>query len=514
MTYERNRAISQVEGVVLASKVHLATSGAGEDSKSVKKLSDCHVTLHQLNEGDMLHEVQVIIAIAAPNRAALSKAVEEAMSTTKPFFSLRPNPGEYLAEAVKFFSITPTRDIKTPDTTWQMVSRELSLFFAPLGFRKLGGLAGTLRGASADGSYPLFFDSWGRGKIATHETWVGQTGSGKTFALNCNLTRQFIEEGIPFDLIEPMGHGKILADALGLQWIVPSPQATRLNPLDIMYPQLPEQIVHVIRLIETLLGRQLTGDQLGNHQKSLVGQALAVLYQRWGFESITSQTAPRMDNFVTVLAGMGGDKKHIRQLAKDLADEIAGLCCGSAPYAAFVNAHTNIDLSYRGKSWPRVFSFHKIAEANDDVLMALTYTQVLSAIRRDSLADDLPRIIAVDEVYRLMKHPSLLDFLIEAVKTFRTRRKKVIVIDQNMSIFMQGKARLLFENSPIKVIFNQKDGLPVFREDPAFSHYTPQHLEIIGGLRRGFFLLDVAENGIFYLFNRPSQAELNRFGST
>jgi len=41
-----------------------------------------------------------------------------------------------------------------------------------------------------------------------------------------------------------------------------------------------------------------------------------------------------------------------------------------------------------------------------------------------------------------------------------------------------------------------------------------QHLEIIGGLRRGFFLLDVAESGIFYLFNRPSQAELNRFGST
>jgi len=48
----------------------------------------------------------------------------------------------------------------------------------------------------------------------------------------------------------------------------PSPQATQLNPLDIMYPELPEQIVHVIRLMETLLGRQFSGDQLGNHQKS------------------------------------------------------------------------------------------------------------------------------------------------------------------------------------------------------------------------------------------------------
>jgi type IV secretory pathway VirB4 component len=55
---------------------------------------------------------------------------------------------------------------------------------------------------------------------------------------------------------------------------------------------------------------------------------------------------------------------------------------------------------------------------------------VLSAIRRDSLIDEQPRIIAVDEVYRLMRHPSLLDFLIEAAKTFRTRRKKLICIDQ------------------------------------------------------------------------------------
>jgi len=63
-------------------------------------------------------------------------------------------------------------------------------------------------------------------------------------------------------------------------------------------------------------------------------------------------------------------------------------------------------------------------------MTALAYAQVLSAIRRDSLRDEQPRIIAVDEVYRLMRHPSLLDFLIEAAKTFRTKRAKLIVVDQ------------------------------------------------------------------------------------
>jgi hypothetical protein len=55
---------------------------------------------------------------------------------------------------------------------------------------------------------------------------------------------------------------------------------------------------------------------------------------------------------------------------------------------------------------------------------------VLSAIRRDRLIDEQPRIIAVAEVYHLMRHPSLLDFLIKASKTFRTRRKKMIASDQ------------------------------------------------------------------------------------
>ena len=125
-------------------------------------------------------------------------------------------------------------------------------------------------------------------------------------------------------------------------------------------------------------------------------------------------------------------------------------------------------------------------------------------------------MIAVDEVYRLMRHPSLLDFLIEAVKTFRTRRKKVCVVDQQMSLFLDtsSKARLIFENCPIRVIFNQRGGMQVFREDPAFAHFSPQHLEIIASLKRGFFLLDIADSGVFYLFARASRSELARFRST
>jgi hypothetical protein len=209
-----------------------------------------------------------------------------------------------------------------------------------------------------------------------------------------------------------------------------------------------------------------------------------------------------------------GDKPHIQQIAHDLADEIAGLCAGSGPWARFLNGHTNVDFGRGGrqKIGPRVFSFHELE--GDPVMTALAYAQVLSAIRRDSLYDEQPRIIAVDEVYRLMRHPSLLDFLIEAAKTFRTRRKKLIVIDQQMSIFLEGKARLVFENCPIRVIFSQRQGMNVFRDDAAFSHLNQHHRDIIASLPRFHFVLDIPEQGLWYLYNDPSIGELARFSET
>ncbi|MEO1167048.1 MAG: hypothetical protein AAFV98_24925, partial [Chloroflexota bacterium] len=262
---------------LLATRVHLSTSSS-EDSKSSKKYSDCKQTLEELNQGDLLHEVQIIIAVAAPDREHLKRACDDIVSRTKPFFKLRHDVGMQQAKTAAFFSDEATKRIGNDDSTWQMTSREAALMFGPVGFRKLSSLEGTMRGQAADGAYPFFFNSWPTGKkIATHEIIVGLTGAGKTFSTNCFLARQYLEQGIPFDLLEPMGHGDIVARALGAPLFIPSPRSTNLNPLDIMYPDVTEQITHVLRIIETMLGRQFSGSQEGNHQKALIGQALVKL---------------------------------------------------------------------------------------------------------------------------------------------------------------------------------------------------------------------------------------------
>jgi len=281
-----------------------------------------------------------------------------------------------------------------------------------------------------------------------------------------------------------------------------------------MFPTLIEQKSHTTRIYETVLGRPLSGGQRENLERGLIGEALEILYRGYpDLSRVTPDMTPTGDLVCDVLSDLG-DKEATQHIARDLADEIGGLCTGNGPFAGFLNGTTNIDLTRGGRNWiePRVFSFHQLE--GDPILQALAYTQVLSAIRRDSLIDDQPRIIAVDEVYRLMRHPALLDFLIEAAKTFRTRRKKVLMVDQQMSIFLEGKARLVFENCPIRVIFSQRQGMNVFRDDAAFQHFNQQHRDIIAALPRFHYVLDIQDEGLWYVYNLPTPGELARFQST
>jgi hypothetical protein len=83
-----------------------------------------------------------------------------------------------------------------------------------------------------------------------------------------------------------------------------------------------------------------------------------------------------------------------------------------------------------------------------------------------------------------------------------------------MSVFLESKARLVFENCPIRVIFNQRQGMHVFHDDPAFQHLNQQHRDIIAALPRFHYVLDIQDMGLFYLFNRSSESEQTRFHTT
>lgn len=514
-TWEPHKAVSHIEGVITATNVHIVTS-KGIDTTSQRQIRDCADTIDDIHNGQNLHEVQIKIAVFADSAEELKKRVSDVKSRMKPFMGLRVEVGPDQKKAARYFSTMPTSKLDGTPTIWPMTSKTAALAVGFLGVQKLQPRPGIIRGESVGGGYPYIYDDWDMrsGKKATHECWVGQTGSGKTFALNGFLARSKAHHGIAFDLLEPMGHGRLLAQAFNIEPFTLSARRTVLNPHDPVYARLGEQIAHVIGLYETILQRHLAGDPVSNLQRSLLSQALYRHYQGFDLTTMTPADAPLVEDVVQTLFDIGGKSEsgRIQEIARELGEEIGGLASGTGPFGHFLNGKTNIDLSIAHEHNPRIFCFDEIED--DDVLVAIAYTQVLAAIMRTALSNDTPRIIAVDEVYRMMRHPSLLDFLIIAVKVLRTRRKKVIVIDQQLRIFLSDpKTRLLFENCPIKVIFNQRGGEDIFWSDPAFSHLTDQHRKILAELPRFHFMMETDE-GLFYLKSTPSRAELRRYGTS
>jgi hypothetical protein len=513
-TWETADSIAKLEGVITAMNAHLATS-IGLDSASHRQVSDCTSALAEILDGRALHDVQIKIAIPAENTVELKKRVDEVKKQLKAAIRIRTEVGLAQITATKYFSSIPTRQIEGNPTTWPMLSNVAALMLGFLGMRKLEPKRGIIRGFNAGGGkYPYIYDDWelSQGKKATHEIWVGVTGNGKTFALNCFLSRTLAHLGIPFDFLEPMGHGRKLAEQFGIEAMSISARKTKLNPHDPIADQLGQQISHVLSLYEIFLGRSLRGTSDANMEQGLLSRALNHFYTSHDLRTMTPAQAPTISDVLEVLSGLG-DTDESRHLARHLVEELTGLACGDqSPYGFFLDGKTSIDFSLANEHLPRIFCFDELED--NDVLISIAYTQVLASIMRTAMANDSPRVIAVDEVYRMMRHPALMKFLITAVKTLRTKRKKVIAIDQQMRIFLNdADARLLFDNCPIRVIFGQKGSEDVFYNDEAFQHYTKQHLKIISGLPRFQFMMETDE-GIFYLTSTPSEHEFQRFSGS
>jgi len=91
-----------------------------------------------------------------------------------------------------------------------------------------------------------------------------------------------------------------------------------------------------------------------------------------------------------------------------------------------------------------------------------------------------------------------------------------------MSIFLEGKARLVFENSPIRMIFSQRQGMNVFREDAAFQHLNQQQKseclrltrDIIAALPRFHFVLDIQDEELWCARSVATPGEATRFSTT
>ena len=112
----------------------------------------------------------------------------------------------------------------------------------------------------------------------------------------------------------------------------------------------------------------LSGAQRENLERGLLGEALEILYRGFpDLNKVTPELAPTCDVVCDVLSGLG-DKEATKQIARDLADEIAGLCTGSRDPGRHFSMARPMWICHAAAGRPiepRVFSFHELESDPD-----------------------------------------------------------------------------------------------------------------------------------------------------
>lgn len=511
-TIPRERANTQLTMAYNRLTAQLGTAET-KDVESESAYRDVQFAMEAVQGGEGLHRVQIAVAVFAPSRKELQRAVRDIKTAGTPQLQLRTVYGEQ-GKAAAFFSTTPTQRTgvsgQRPRNT---LSTGCAAYFgSALGFRQRDTVSGVLLGIEMDGGYPVFHDIWT--ETSYSGVVLGQAGSGKTFWANQFLSRQ-AARGVQIIFLDPQGNCERLADLCeGSYNQLSFEQGLQLNPLDVIYSAPAAQQAHVFRFLEALLGRRLT-----NLEKHAVGTGLRTLYSGLDRRDPSPELACRLEN----LHGFLLETADGHQLARELDQYVTG------ELGAVFNAPTNVDLALAA---PVVaYDVQFVEEEYQPLVMTL----LLGNLSRQIMAHpDVNRLVFVDEFgiliqgvlaesaggAQMSESPQLVAnravalAVMSLIKRMRRFRTGIWVCDQNPSTFhtnVYGKQ--ILQNARHKVLFHQaQEAIGEIAE--MFGQLTQHHLNVLAGARQGENITLLGDRDTYHLFAEASPLELEAFSGT
>lgn len=522
-TYEKQNIIADLEEVKDSSRTGLI-GRKGTDSATEAKLLEINQTLGELTSGaEAVHRLRVRIALFADSPEELKARVEYVSTKLATHMKIAVEQGAQQKTAYKYFTTKKGLEIEGIGNTHPVTTSVLALSLGPTGMPMPEADGEGILYGTNELQQPIFLTHWARGKKpALHTTIVGKTGSGKTFFTNLLLQRSWIFEKTPFTLIEPLGHGRKLAKALGIQAFTIDPTETVINPLDPVYKDKKQQIEHATGLIEMLIDVPLNRTTDDAVLQGLLGAAVRMAYGHdVNMETLQPSETPILSDVINslkvisesdaipIVGGMDLDD-DTRRSARKLAIVLEGKMIGAFGY--FTNGRTKTNYSLQNADEPRIYCLDKIGAS--PVLIALTYLQIFAKEWRMAVSDENPRNLVLDEVARLNVHPALPVFITRVAKTLRTVRGRLIVIDQDIDTFLTQEMQQVFSNCPWHIYFNQSGNETTYETSPRFNNWSKAHTNLLSKLQLGQYLLEHPDLGITWMYAQPTPHELQRFGKS
>ncbi|MCP4515640.1 MAG: hypothetical protein GY824_10480, partial [Delftia sp.] len=464
------RALNMSRNALMASLDEL-----GRDVELTEKWAALQQAIEAIHGGQTLHLLTVGILVPGQTVKELGERIAAIKTLMAPFLSLsaqRPQ-GNFLRSLFTTERRGPAEGLLAGRLRRNALSTGTAVALGLLGACRRADTEGLLWGLGNDGS-PVFWDGFGA-KLdqANHGVFLGMTGSGKTIGVHTLLLREALLRGTQIIEMEPMGHGKLLAQAVGdrASLNVLSFETMTINPLEIVHATSQDQHAHVMTQVALLLKRPLD-----NFERAAIEAACRDVYATLTPDSPPA-VHPRLENLVLALRREDG-------VGQTLGAEIEGLYVDGSLGSVF-NAPGNLD--FRLEKDVVVFDFHNIPQEYQTLLYGL----VLAALQRECLRRrrERRRIVFVDEFKRMSEEPMLARAIAMMFKTFRTAGVGVWVAEQNLLTLLglgnRGdlgsgdldvvSGRYVMENASFYVILAQQpEGVGAVRSH--FPQVTESHL--------------------------------------
>ena len=509
--------------------LHGVTLQVGAKAALAKQTADYNTLAHAAQSGEILHEVTLGFLVRGSTEAELRQREQLVKTTLTGFASLHRYDGLQKDALDTLFSPDSGSASKLPGDLWHnLTSRGLATILGGgLGVRRYGDTGGVFWGFSWQS--PFFRDGFGPNLTEpNHGVIFGKTGAGKTFTVNVIALREMNLMGSQIIIMEPLGHCKRLARALGEKRASYNPLSTkslRINPVERLYEDDTSQAAHLAIIVQLLLDRQPDVEE-----RIAIDAAAPLIYDGVSVDT-PAVNQPRIENLVQALRSLSGEP-WMERAGQYVGSQLLQKCVYGT-YGRNFNVATEND--WRMESDLIAFDFSDVSEEGG--LRRLSYYLVLAAIQREAFrqARSRRRIVVVDEFKVLSQEPMLAEQVAKMYKTLRTTGVGVWAMEQDIqtlvglsgvsaSVNPEEYARLkagasIMNNAIFTLALAHNQGsaqmlqsiYPILHADNLGDLYSLRPDEVDSDKGRGLF---ITPNAVYPIHIQPTQYELALLGGS
>lgn len=312
--------------------------------------------------------------------------------------SVLPGPGAPLAE----------RNLDSPSLAASLLHASSDLYEP----------SGHLYGRQAGSAAPIVLDRYGR---ASHNAIVlGQTGTGKTMLTGAEMSRCFLR-GIRVLGVDPLGDYRRLVADLGGTYLELGAPGVGLNPFAFAGGDDPGAFTAKLAMLARLIAAMAGG--LSRDERPALDRALRATYAAAGIgpdPASHGRPAPRLADLVTQLADEPGGRSLGHRLERWASGSLADVLGGD----------TSVPLDRR-------VLVVGLAAIGDPEVRAVAQFAALSVLWDAVRRDLAPKLVVVDEAWKVMRQPSGADFIEELARSARHYHAGLHLATQDIVEFLR-----------------------------------------------------------------------------